>query len=59
MIIQIQEVIQNLYKEMGKDKQKLNQTLELLGKLIKNVCDNPNEDKFRSFRKVFNLNHYE
>ena len=41
-----------LYNECGKKKDKLEEATDLFGKLIKNIIDNPNEDKFRTFRKV-------
>jgi hypothetical protein len=44
--------VENLYKETGKNRQKTEEALELLAKLLKNIVDNPSEEKYRVFRKV-------
>lgn len=41
-----------LYLENGKNKAKCEESLEIFAKIIKNVIDNPNDDKFKQIRKV-------
>ncbi len=36
---------------MGKDKERLVQALDLAGKLLKNIIENPTEEKFRTVRR--------
>jgi len=36
---------------MNKSKPKLIATLDLISKLIKNICDNPTEDKFKKIKR--------
>jgi hypothetical protein len=40
-----------LYKETGKNREKYEGAVDLLGKILKNVIDNPTEEKYRSFRR--------
>lgn len=40
-----------MYKECGKKRDRLEGAAELVGKLLKNIIDNPNEEKFRTFRR--------
>ena len=42
----------SLYKETGKKKEKFEAAVDLLSKLVKNIIENPTEDKYRSFKKV-------
>lgn len=41
----------NLYKECGKNRDKFDGAIELLGKILKNIIDSPTDEKYRSFRK--------
>ena len=41
-----------MYKETGSNKDRLSEGLELLIRLIKNITDNPNDEKYRSFKRV-------
>ena len=36
-----------LYKDCGKKRDKIDQALDLASKLLKNLLDNPTDDKFR------------
>jgi CRISPR/Cas system CSM-associated protein Csm2 small subunit len=40
-------ILPGLYKETGKKKERFEAAVELLSKLIKNIIENPNEEKFR------------
>jgi hypothetical protein len=44
-----------LHKETGKNVIKTSEALDLFTKLIKNVTENPNDEKFRSFKKVYRI----
>ena len=44
-----------LFKEMKNNKAALTDTLELVSKLIKNICDDPSEDKFKTIKTVLYL----
>jgi hypothetical protein len=48
----IDALLPQLYKDCGKKREKIDQALDLVSKLLKNMIDNPSDDKFRSFRKV-------
>lgn len=45
-------MIEKLYKEKGRQRQALDDSLDLVSKLMRNICEHPNEEKFRSFKKV-------
>jgi hypothetical protein len=46
------DVIAALYKEKGKKRAMLEESLDLISKLMRNISEQPNEEKFRSFKKV-------
>ena len=43
----VEAILPLLYKDCGKKRDKLDQALDLLSKLLKNLIDNPSDDKFR------------
>ena len=49
--MQADDTIQSLYAELGKKKNKLDDAIDILVKLLKNISDNPTEEKYRSFKK--------
>lgn len=36
-----------LYKECGKNRDKFDGAIELLGKILKNIIDSPTDEKYR------------
>jgi hypothetical protein len=45
-----------LYKETKKNKMATEEALNLVLKLIKNICDNFNDDKYKTIKKVYITN---
>jgi hypothetical protein len=45
-------LIPKLFKELGSKREKLAITLNLISTLLKNICEKPDEVKFRTIRKV-------
>jgi antitoxin component HigA of HigAB toxin-antitoxin module len=45
-------LLPQLYKECSKKRDKFDAAIDLVSKLLKNITENPTDDKFRTFRKV-------
>lgn len=49
---QLNDLLVGLYKEQNKKKPTLLETVELISKLVKNIGENPNDDKYKKIKRV-------
>lgn len=47
----LESVVTQLYKEMGKKKERLEAGAELVSKILRNIIENPDDEKFRAIRR--------
>lgn len=45
-------ILPQLWKDVSKKRDRFEGAIELLSKLIRNIIDNPTDEKFRHFKKV-------
>lgn len=43
--------MEKLYKEMGKKRERLDGAIKLISKILKNIIENPDDEKFRSIKR--------
>jgi len=49
----VDQLLPLLWKDCGKKPERFDPAIDLLSRLIKNIIDNPSDEKFRVFKRVF------